>query len=163
MVDKYEEKYVKIIPKLKLDFKNGYQIVGKPLLEPDSIKIGGAPALLNTIKFLTTQEVYINNVNANIVKLVNVTDSLSNIIWKSEVQTKLTVNVELSAEKDFQGVRIQITDIPQDKEVLLIPQNISLQLKGGVNQLSGIDASRISETLNYNKIFADTTVPYAGI
>src|SRR5437667_1056805 len=100
MVDKYEEKYVKLIPRLKLDFKNGYQMVGKPVLEPDSIKIGGASKLLNSLKSLGTQEVNLANVNAAFSKIVNVTDSLSNVIWKADNQVKLIVNVELTAEKE---------------------------------------------------------------
>jgi YbbR domain-containing protein len=157
MVDKYEEKYVKLIPKVKIDCRNGYQVVGNPVLEPDSIKIGGAYRILNSIKYLNTQEIYVNNVNASISREVNITDSLSNIIWKSENLVKLTLNIELSAEKEFQGVKIHITDIPSDKEVFLIPENIGVQLKGGVNQLSGLDASRIIAGIGYNEIFADTT------
>jgi YbbR domain-containing protein len=157
MVDKYEEKFVKLVPKLKLDFKNGYQMVGRPVLEPDSIKIGGASKLLSSLKLLTTQEVNLNNVNATFSKVINVTDSLSNVIWKPESQIKLTVNVELTAEKELPGVTIKVSDIPADKEVLLIPENVTLQLKGGVKQLSSLDASKIIAMLNYNEIFADTT------
>ncbi len=157
VVDKYEEKYVKLLPRVKVDCRNGYQVVGKPTVEPDSIKIGGSSKILNAIKNLYTQEISVSNVNSSIVMDVNISDSLSNILWKSENIVKLAVNVELSAEREYQGVQIRVTDIPADKEVLLIPENVTVHLKGGVNQLAALDASKIKAALGYGGIFADTT------
>jgi YbbR domain-containing protein len=157
IVDKYEEKYVKLLPKVKIDCRNGYQVVGKPMLEPDSVKIGGSGKILNSVKFLYTQEISVANVNSSLFMEVNVTDSLSNIIWKSENLAKLTVDVELSAEREYHDVQIHITDVPGDKEVLLIPENVTVHLKGGVNQLAALDPSKIFASLGYNGIFADTT------
>ncbi len=157
VVDKYEEKYVKLLPKVKVECRSGYQVVGRPRLEPDSIKIGGSSRILNSIGPLCTQEVVFNNVNSSFSMDVNVSDSLSNIIWRSENIVKLSVNIELSAEKEYQGVQIRVTGVPADKEVLLIPENVAVHLKGGVNQLAALDPSKIIAALGYNAIFADTT------
>jgi YbbR domain-containing protein len=156
-VEDYEEKYVKILPNLNLDIKEGYQLVGEPLIEPDSIKIGGAVDLLKSISTLNTKPVYYSNINSNIAGTVTVSDSLSNLLWFSQTEFKLKLNIEPTAEKEFDKILIQITNIPADKEVLLIPQFVAVQLKGGVNQLAAIDAAEILAKIDYNDIIADTT------
>lgn len=156
-VDAYEEKYVKLMPRVKIDCKDGYQVVGKPVIEPDSIKIGGSAELLNSIKFLPTKEERFANINSNFTKLISISDTLSNIIWHSQNDVQLTANIELSAEKELTGVEISITGVPDDKEVLLIPQILNIRLRGGVNQLSGIDNSKIKAILRYDSILYDLT------
>lgn len=156
-IEDYEEKYAAVLPKLRINCMEGYQVVSKPLLEPDTIKIGGAVDLLRHIQFLYTKEVVFNNVNGDIYSNVNISDSLSNLIKLSQNEVRLTVKVELTAEKEFQNIEIKVPNTPGDKDVLLIPQNISVQLKGGVNQLAKIDNSRIYAFIDYSKILSDTT------
>jgi YbbR domain-containing protein len=153
----YEEKYVKLLPRVDIECKEGYQVVGKPIVEPDSIKIGGAVDILRNLKYVYTQEQSFKNVNAGIIKNVNVSDSLSNIIWHSQNEVRLTINIELTAQKEFRDIEIKIPNIPPDKEVLLIPQNITVQLKGGVNQLSAVDAGKINAIIDFRSILNDTT------
>lgn len=156
-IESYEEKYVKLIPAINVECREGYQIVGKPIIEPDSIKIGGGINMLRNINFLYTQREDFNSVNAGIIKNIGVSDSLSNIIWRSQNEVKLTVNVELTAEKELSNVEVKVSNIPTDREVLLIPQMVTIQLKGGVNQLSAVDVSRINSFINFNNILSDTT------
>lgn len=156
-IENYEEKYVKLLPRTIINCMEGYQVVGQPIVEPDVIKIGGGIGVLKNLEYLFTQEQVFNNVNSSIIKNVKVADSLSNIIWRSQNEIKLVVNVELTAEKEFQNIEITVTDMPADKEVLLIPQAVTLQLKGGVNQLSNVDVSKIKASLDYNSILRDTT------
>lgn len=156
-IDRYEEKYVKIIPRVIVDCKSGYQTVGKPIIEPDSVKIGGAASILSSMKYIYTQELKYNKVSSNLNAIAFLSDSLSNITWRSQNEVKLRINVELSAEKEFQNVEIFIPNTPSDKEVLLIPQIISLQVKGGVNQLASLDNSKIQAMVDFNQILVDTT------
>jgi YbbR domain-containing protein len=162
-IEDYEEKYVSIKPRLTVNCMEGYQVVGRPDVEPDSIKIGGAVDLLKNLHYLSTKEMVFNNVNTNIVTSVRLSDSLSNLLKLSLSEVKLSVNIELTAEKEFTNIEIKIPNVPPDKDVLLIPQSISVQLKGGVNQLAAVDNSMIKAGIDYNKILADTSgfvVPY---
>ena len=156
-IENYEEKYIKILPKVTVNCREGYQLIGKPAIDPDSIKIGGAVDILRNLDRLYTQEQHFDNVNSSIVKNVNITDSLSNILWRSQLEVKLIVNVELTAEREFQDVEIKIENLPEDKEVLLIPQNLNIQLKGGVKQLSAVDKNKIIAKIDYNNFLRDTT------
>lgn len=156
-IENYEEKYVKLMPFISVECREGYQVVGKPVIEPDSIKIGGAVDVLRNLRFINTQKQVFTNVNASIIKNVNVSDSLSNLLWRSQSEVKLTINVELTAEKEFTNIELKVPNVHPDKEVLLIPQSVSIQLKGGVNQLSAVDVSKINAFIDFSSILADTT------
>jgi YbbR domain-containing protein len=156
-IGKYEEKYVKVIPRVYVDCKDGYQTVGLPMIEPDSIKVGGASHILDSLSYIYTQDLIYKNASSVINDMVGLSDSLSNILWRSTDRVSLTVNVELKADKEFKDVNIKVTNVPHDKDVLLIPQIITVNVKGGVNQLAGLDNSKIFAEVDYNKLLSDTT------
>ncbi len=156
-IESYEEKYVKLVPRVSIECMEGYQVVGKPVLTPDSLKIGGAVDLLKNISQLNTKSFFFDGVNAEIMRNIPVSDSLSNLLWISQNEVRLMVNIELTAEKEFTGVEIGVSDIPPDKDVLLIPQTIAVHLKGGVNQLAKVDNTKIKAVIDFAKILSDTT------
>ena len=156
-IDNYEEKYVKLNPKLQINCMEGYQVVGKPILDPDSIKIGGAFVILRSLDHLNTRNLIFENVNAGITRKINVSDSLSNILWFSQNEINLKVEIEPTAEKVFSNIEITVSELPDDKEVLLIPQAVTIQLKGGVNQLANTDPAKIFAQIDFRKILADST------
>jgi len=156
-IENYEEKYVKLHPKLFINCMEGYQVVGKPVIEPDSLKIGGAFDILKSLNHLNTKTLVFDNVNASISRNITLSDSLTNILWLSQNEFKLKINIEPVADKEFSNIEIKVSQVPEDKEVLLIPQNLNIRLKGGVNQLSSIEQASIKAQINYSSILADTT------
>ena len=155
-IGRYEEKYVKVIPRVYVDCRDGYQTVGLPAVEPDSIRVGGSSQILDLLKFVYTEDLIYKNANSNIDDLVSLSDSLSNILWRSSEKVRLKVNVEISAEKEFKNVEINAVNIPSDKDVLLIPQILTVNLKGGVNQLANTDNTKIFASVDYNELLKDT-------
>ncbi len=156
-IGRYEEKYIKILPRFSIECKEGYQVVGKPNVEPDSVLVGGAAEFLDGLAFIPTEIVNYTNVNADINKLIRLSDSLQNIITLKQDEARLYIKVEPSAEKVFQMVEINVNNVPHEREVLLLPQFVELQLKGGVNQLASLDINKIEGSLEFLNILKDTT------
>lgn len=156
-VGMYTEKYVKVLPNIDVECREAYQTVGVPDLDPDSILIGGSPQVIGPLKHVYTEFRFYNKVNASISDMVQISDSLSNIIWRSHDRVSLNVKVELTAEKEFRNVEVRVPNVPQEREVLLIPQMISVQLKGGVDQLANLENSKILVTVDFNEVLSDTT------
>jgi YbbR domain-containing protein len=156
-IGRYEERYVKIVPRVYVDCKDGYQIVGTPVVEPDSIKVGGATQILDSLKYIYTRDLIYKNASSSIKDVVRLSDSLSNILWRSSDRVNLTVEVELKADKEFQNVSIDVLNVPSDKDVLLIPQILAVNVTGGVNQLANLDNTKILASVDYNELLRDTT------
>jgi len=154
--DKVFEKLVPLKNNMVLNLKEGYSIVGNPVLIPDSVKIQGASYLLNKIKFIPTEAKVINNVNSDIQGVVNIKDTLSNLIKVDLKQVNFRYKIQLSAEKNLEDLLINVLNVPLDKEVLLIPPKLNVSLRGGVEQLSQIAPSDVIVNVEFGKLENDT-------
>ncbi len=154
--DKVFEKLVPVRNNITVNLKEGYGIIGQPILSPDSVRIQGAANLLNKIKFISTESKVINNVNTDISGVVNIKDTLANLIKVSPFQIGYKYNVQLSAEKNFDEIIINVLNVPQDKEVLLIPPKVNISLRGGVEKLAQINSADIEVNVKFGSIESDT-------
>lgn len=155
-LDKYSEKYVRIRSNLLVKTKDNYKLVGTIKLSPDSVKIIGANSVINKIKYVPTELKLIEDVNSNMSGLINIKDTLGNLIRIEPKSVRYSFNVELSADKNFEGLDISINNVPDNKEVLLIPPKAEISLKGGVEQLSKINPSEIKLFIDFKKLEDDT-------
>jgi YbbR domain-containing protein len=155
-IDRYSEKYVRLKSNLVIKTKDNYKLVGSIKLSPDSVKIIGANSVLNKIKFVPTELKVIEDVNSNMSGLINVKDTLGNLIRIEPRSIKYSFSVELSADKNFEDIEIAVNNIPDNKEVLLIPPKAEISLKGGVEQLSKINPSEIKLYIDFKKLEDDT-------
>jgi lipoate-protein ligase A len=85
--------------------------VGKPVIEPDSIKIGGSAERLLAKIILQKKQI---SVHSDIVIQADI-DTFSNIICS---QTEVRYSAIESKRKRIQ-IQINVKDLPEDKEVLL--------------------------------------------
>ena len=154
--DKVSGKTIPVKNNIVVNLREGYSIIGDPVLTPDSVSITGSSYLVNKIKSIQTESKYFNNVNSDIAGIIKLKDTLSNIVKIDSSQISFYYKVELSAEKSFEDVAVNIVNIPEDKEVLLIPPKVNLSVRGGVEQLSQISMSDINVNVEFNLIESDT-------
>lgn len=154
--DKVYEKLVPVRNNITLNLKEGYTVVGNPVLIPDSVLIQGTSFLLNKIKNIPTEYKVINNVNSDVSGVINIKDTLSNVIKVDQKQVNFRYKVQLSAEKNLEDILINVLNVPQDKEVLLIPPKINVSLRGGVEQLTQITSTDVIVNIEFGKIENDT-------
>ena len=57
---------------------------------------------------------------------------------------ELTFDVQRIVEKSFEGIKVVINDIPDDRNIVLIPNTIDCSLRGGINILGKITPDQIT-------------------
>ena len=154
--DKVSRKYVKVMNNVEVIPAGDYRIVGDPKITPDSVLISGASSILSRIKFLSTEYKLIKDIKKNIVETVSLKDTLRNVIKVEPRNVSISYTVELSAEKILDNLNIEVANLPEDKEVLLIPPQLKLSLRGGVDELSSLIPSDIRVIVEYSSIENDT-------
>ncbi len=154
--DKVTEKVVPIRSNIVLQLRDGYGIVGKADLSPDSVTVRGSSYVVNKIKYIPTEKKVFANVNSNIEGVLNLKDTLQNLISLNVKQVRFSFEVQLSAEKNFDDVEVKVLNVPENKEVLLIPPRVNISLRGGVDQLSKLEASSVEAEVEFGKIENDT-------
>lgn len=154
--DNITSKMVKVKNLVNVVTKEGYIIVGTPKVNPDSVKISGAISVIGKIKFLPTEQINILNVNNGFTKTINILDTLNNIIKIEPKSVTVTYDIELFAEKNYEDINVLISNVPQDKEVLLIPPKLKIYLRGGVEQLAKINPEEIFAGIEFKQIENDS-------
>ncbi|MBV6479420.1 MAG: hypothetical protein HGGPFJEG_02193 [Ignavibacteria bacterium] len=154
--DKISEKLVPVRNRITVKPKDGYGIAGKPVLKPDSVKVRGSSYILNKIKFISTEDLVFNDVNSELSGKVRIMDTLSNIISIEPKILDFSYSVQLTAEKYFEDVTVEVSGLPEDKEVLLLPPKVNLSIRGGINFITGLTQADINVKVEFNKIEIDT-------
>lgn len=140
---------VKVIP------KDGYIIVGSPQIQPDSVKITGALSVINRIRALGTELLKIENVSSDFVREVKIVDTSNKNIKIEPDRVTVSYKIELAAEKSFDNITVNVKNIPDDREVLLIPPKIKIFIRGGVETLAKVLVEDISAEIDYKTIEED--------
>ncbi len=153
--DNIVTKMVKVKNNTSITLKDGYMMIGSPKLSPDSVSVTGANSFVSKLKYVGTETVVFRDINAGITKQVRLMDSLGNNLKIEPKLITVTYRVELSAEKTFEDIDVEIYGVPPDREVLIIPPRISVSLRGGVELLSKLNPSEIKVGVNFKTIEND--------
>lgn len=154
--DNITTKTVKVKNMLNVVPKDGYIIIGNPKITPDSVNVSGAISVIGKLKYFPTKPINVLNVNSGFIRTVNLLDTLYNVVKVEPKSVTITYDIQLSAEKTFEDVNVIISNVPQDKEVLLVPPKLKVYLRGGVEQLANIDPEEIFAGIEFKQIENDS-------
>ncbi len=155
--DNIQEKTVKIRNNIIVIPKEGFIIIGTPKFSPDSVKIIGAASVIAKIKTIGTEYKTFSDVNSSFTKTVSVLDTLINLLNIEPTSISISYQVELAAEKDFEDYTIKIKNVPDDKEVLIIPPKVTFSVRSGVDQLAKLNEESIQVFIEYNSLEKDSS------
>ncbi|MFA7360582.1 MAG: CdaR family protein [Candidatus Kapaibacterium sp.] len=155
MFDNMITKMVRVKNNTSVQTRDEFTVIGNVMLRPDSVKLTGASSSLSKIKFVQTEYLVFKDVSTNISRDVKLIDTLGSQIKIEPTEINVSYKVELSAEKTFEDIDVNVYGIPSDKDVLIIPPKISITLRGGVEELSKLTAKDLNIGINYHQIESD--------
>lgn len=153
-VEAFAEKMLKVMPQLNLDFKEGFNLATKVLIEPDSILVRGPKSLLNNLAGYRTKEISLKNLDQKLT----ITAELENLRG-FETFPKLvnvTLDVQRIIENTISNIPVNVVNKPADVEIVLIPNTIDCTFRGGINILGKITANDIIASVDYFDVVNDT-------
>lgn len=145
---------IKVEPVTELDFQSGYGLATPIKVYPDSILVSGPKSALLTKQSIKTQLVSLSSLDS---KTKIITDLVVPKGFETlQKQAELTFDVQKIVERSFENIKVDIIDIPNDRNVVLIPNMVSVNLRGGVNLLGKISENEIIAKVYYRDIVSDT-------
>ncbi|MCE1165069.1 MAG: hypothetical protein LWX07_06680 [Bacteroidetes bacterium] len=153
--DNIVTKMVRIKNNTTITLMDGYTLIGSPKISPDSVSVTGANSVVSKLKYIGTETLVFRDINSGISKQVKLIDTLGNNLKIEPKTVTVSYKVELSAEKTFDDINVEIYGVPPDKEVLIIPPKISISLRGGVEVLSKLNPAEIKVGVNFKTIEND--------
>jgi hypothetical protein len=138
-------------------FREGYGQVGPTQVAPDSVTITGAESLLRNIDSWKTEHRAFENLRAPLDTPVPLAAAGTHVLAFSESSVRVSIWVEPFAEKVFNGIPVDVSGVPPNREVILIPPRIELVVRAGIKQLSSLAQSDFHVSTTYARIDADST------
>lgn len=154
VVEPIAEKKLKIIPDLKLDFKDGYSLATKVIVEPESVVFYGPLSLIKQMDSYKTKEISLRNLDQK-TKFQIELEELRGFEATQKV-VNVTLDVQRIVENTIPDIPVKVINKPSNIDVVLIPNSISCTFRGGVNILGKVTAGDIIATVDYYSVITDT-------
>ena len=147
-------KKVKIDPDLSLDFKPGYGLADNIQITPESTYVSGPISYLKKLTSVPTKKKVLKDLDSKIVDHV----SLEDIRGMSYGQNLVTISLDVQkiVDKNFDNIPVSVLDLPSDREVVLLPNRISVGVRGGVNILGKLNEDQFKAYVYYRDVVLDT-------
>lgn len=154
VVEPIVEKKLKIIPKLKLDFKEGYSLATQVLVEPDSVLIRGPGSVIKKMETYSTKEISLKNLDQKTNFIAELEELRG---FETDLKfVNVTLDVQRIVENSINDIPLSVINKPENVDVILIPNTISCTFRGGVNILGKVSVNDIIATVDYNSVVNDT-------
>ena len=145
---------LKIAPNLQLDFKTGYGLATDVVVLPESTIVSGPIQKVSEMVEIPTQLLKINDLNEKTERIVELNNPSG---LSCEVQTAtIFLDVQRIVENSFDGINVRVFDIPSDRDVVLLPNQINISLRGGIDVLGKMEKDKIKATVYYRDVVLDT-------
>lgn len=154
VVEKIFEKKLKIIPKLNLDFREGYSLATKVIIEPDSVLVRGPESKIRQMETYRTKEISLKNLDQKTTLLAELEEQTG--FETDQKFVTVTLDVQRIVENSINDIPVNVINKPANVDVILIPNTISCTFRGGVNILGKVSANDIIATVDYNSVISDT-------
>ena len=156
----YDVNAVKTVPiKLlsKINYSPGYNLTGNIALQPDSIKIIGAKAILDKIDRIETDTIILNNVKQNISKFTNLNlEGLDKDLKFSEKKVEFKAKVEKYTEGTL-PITVQVINVPIDVKLKHFPKTVNVSYYVSLANFNTIEAKDFRVICDYSKLVKGQT------
>lgn len=153
-IEKLKVKKVKIEPDVNLNFKAGYGLATDIKVTPDSTTVSGPASFVENLNSVLTERINISELDTRKVEQA----FLKNIPGMNFKVTSVTVNLDVQkiVDKNFDNLPVSVIDIPGDREVVLLPNRVSVGIRGGINILGKLNEDDFKAYVYYKDVVLDT-------
>ena len=132
-------------PDITIQTRAGFQVIGKPRVRPDSVRLSGSVEALENIAYWFTKPLSLQDVFASTRTAVPVSDSLQGVINVIPEEAIVTVDVQEIAEVTFEDLPVlnRSTNSDTNLQLRYFPDRITVTLRGGAEELGRLKASHI--------------------
>ncbi|GMU89020.1 MAG: hypothetical protein AMXMBFR49_12280 [Chlorobiota bacterium] len=144
-----------VVPDLILEFEEGFGLASKVKITPERIRIKGSAKLTGSIRSLKTQRTTLTGLKEKTVIEVSL-DQIDGIEFQPN-KVVVEIDVQKIADREIEGVRMTIIDGPRDQEIVLVPDEVSVVVRGGIDRIGAIKPEEIRALLNYSEMIRDSS------
>jgi hypothetical protein len=154
-VERIISRKLPVISGLGLEFKPGYGLASGIVLNPDSVVVSGPFSVLKTMKEIRTVDKSLSLLDSRTKLEVNL--PVMNGIEYNANLIEMVLDIQRIVDKQFENITVDVIDIPQRKEVVLLPNKIGFNVRGGIEILGKLQPDQFRAYVKYQSLVQDTT------
>jgi hypothetical protein len=154
-VERIISKKLPVQSDLDLEYKTGYGLASDIILNPDSVTVYGPASFLKPMQEVKTETKFLGPLDSKTETEVGL--PLRNGFRYDVNLLEVILDVQKIVDKQFDNVPVEVMDIPQGKEVVLLPNKIALNLRGGIEILGKLNENQFRAYLTYQELIQDTS------
>ncbi len=143
--------------KVKIHPKEGFILIGKTEIIPDSIIISGNEKITTIFKEWNTEEKLFNDVYLPLSTKINLSTQFSNIVKLSTKEVDISVDVQQEASVTFVDIPVSVIEGKLPRNSILEPEILRVTVKGGINDISNLSSVQIKVQINIQQLLNDST------
>ena len=149
-LDEYKEKTVNVIPNIYLDPAPGYTLVGKPIIEPEKIKIAGSKNIVGLINLVKTEADTFNNLTNDFSISIPLNSIRDQLIEYTPKTVLINQEIQSISERIISEIPVQIINENDALQVFVSPQTVSLTVIGGTDYIASLKPNDIYISVDFN-------------
>lgn len=153
-IEKVGRKRLRIETAFTLDYKPGYGLADDIQVYPESTTVTGPVSYLKNLTSVSTEETELADLDSKVVERVKL-ESVRGMTYDVEFVT-VSLDVQKIVDKNFDNLSVSVLDVPSDREVVLLPNRLSIGVRGGVNILGKLNRDQIRAYVYYRDVVLDT-------
>ncbi len=154
-VERTTTKKLVVVPIVKLGFKPGYGLATSIKISPDSVEVTGPRSVMHRLNSIPTNEFVLNDLDESTEKEIRLMDIQG--VSYSKDKIKLSLDVQKIVEKNIENLSVEVTGVPKNREVVLLPNKINLSIRGGIDVLGKLSNDQFKASVSYRVIIRDTS------
>ena len=154
-VERTISKKLPISSGLELEFKPGFGLASNIEFEPDSVLVRGPISYLQNLKDIKTNSKELGILDSKTEAEVSLV--IPRGFGLNSEFTEATLDVQRIVDQQFDNIPVEIKDISSGKDVVLLPNRVSMNLRGGIEILGKLQENKIQVFVRYPSLVDDTT------
>ncbi len=154
VVEKTISKKLPVVSDLNLNFRSGYGLASPLTITPETTVVTGPATYVEKLSSIPTRAVKFDNLESVTTGTVPLKRYFGMSYMNRSVQ--VTLNVQKIVDKNFDNIPVNVVDLPRDRNVLLLPNQISIGVRAGIDVLGKLDTSQFNAYVNYREVVLDT-------
>lgn len=153
----YQEKWVRVVPQVDLEFREGFGLIGAIAVNPESVLIGGSVSAVKDLQTWSTTRKSYHDIRESFTAELPLAPPLEHSLRVVHDKVQVSVNVQPFAEKVFAGLPVEVLSMPPNREVIFIPPRVDITARGGIDRLASLTNSDFRLSVNFQMLVDDTT------
>lgn len=153
IIERIISKKVPVKPELDITFKPGFGLGSKLAVNPDTVTVFGPKNIINSLEEIRTSPIELTRLDTR----TKVKAGFNNNKIRTDISSvEVLLDVQRIVDKTIDNIRVDIIDVPSDRDVVLLPNTVSCIVKGGVNILGKLKLDDFNAYIHYKDVLLDT-------